>query len=112
MASMSKHHQELTNGVGKCSVPMWMGGCPAGFCDKLAYGNRPECKTYYNYAAGEYQRFDLKYNGYVPGLACESHGGPPPRHQGDPCIYCDTPHDDVPRGPCSRSAVSTQKDPS
>lgn len=112
MASMSKHHQELTNGVGKCSVPMWMGGCPAGFCDKPAYGTRPECKTYYNYAAGEYQRFDLKYNGYVPGLACQGHGGPPPRHQGDPCIYCDTPHDDVPRGPCSRSAVSTPGEPS
>ena len=38
MASTSKHHHELTNGVGKCSVPMWMGGFPAGFCDKPAYG--------------------------------------------------------------------------
>jgi len=29
-----------------------------------------------NYAAGEMQREDLRYNGYVPGLACPKHGGP------------------------------------
>lgn len=22
-------------------------------------------------------------------------------HVGDPCFYCDTPHDDVPVGPCA-----------
>lgn len=76
MSSTSKYHHELTNGEGKCSVPMWMNGCPAGFCDKPAYGERPPCGTYWNHAAGERQRFDLKYDGYVPGLACEGHGGP------------------------------------
>jgi hypothetical protein len=76
MTSTSKTHHELTDGVGKCSVPMWSMGCPAGFCDKPAYGNRPHCETFYNYAAGEMQRYDHKYNGYVPGLACEGHGGP------------------------------------
>jgi hypothetical protein len=100
MASTSKHHHELTNGVGKCSVPMWMGGCPAGFCDKPAYGKPPECKMFYNYAAGERQRLDGRYNGYVPGLACPSHGGPEPTHFGDPCVHCDAPHDDVAPGPC------------
>lgn len=79
MANMSKHHRELTNGVGKCSVPMWMGGCPAGFCDKPAFGHRPEPKrgeTFRDVYTGETVRMDGKYNGYVPGLACPAHGGP------------------------------------
>jgi len=62
MAKCSKHHEELTDGEGKCSVPMWMGGLPAGFCDEPAYG-KPE------------GRFNA-YDGYVPSLACFSHGGP------------------------------------
>lgn len=63
MAQCSKHHKELDkNGEGKCSVPMWMNGVPAGFCDDIAYG--------------ELQRFDGKYSGYVPYLACPAHGGP------------------------------------
>lgn len=62
MAVCNKHHLELdANGVGKCSVPMWGGGCPAGFCDEPAYG-RPLP--------------DNGYDGYVPGLACPGHGGP------------------------------------
>lgn len=100
MSQTSKHHHQLTNGVGKCSVPMFQGGCPSGFCDKPAYGERPKCETFFNHAAGERQRLDLRYNGYVPGLACEDHGGPAPTHFGDPCIRCDTPHDAVAVGPC------------
>lgn len=76
MARLSKHHEELTNCVGKCSVPMWMHGCPAGFCDAPAYGKRPEGKQYRNACTGEMMRFDGKYNGYVSGLACPAHGGP------------------------------------
>lgn len=105
MARASKHHHELTNGVGKCSVPMWQMGCPSGFCDAPAYGKRPPGREFRNAWTGELIRMDGKYNGFVPGLACEGHGGPPPRHLGDPCMYCDTPHDDVPIGPCSRAAV-------
>lgn len=105
MSSTQKHHHELTDGVGKCSVPMWMGGCPAGFCDAPAYGERPASKMYRNGWTGEMMRMDGRYNGYVPGLACEGHGGPKmPLHQGDPCIHCDTPHDDVPVGPCRGKA--------
>lgn len=100
MASTLKHHHELMNGVGKCSVPMWVGGCPSGFCDEPAYGERPRCEEFSNYAAGRRVRVDGKYNGYIPGLACQAHGGPPPRHFGDPCAYCGTPHDDVKPGPC------------
>lgn len=63
MASLWTHHQELTDGEGKCSVPMWAGGCPAGFCDASAYGNQ---------TADGKQRYD----GYVMALACYRHGGP------------------------------------
>lgn len=77
MASTSKHHHELTNGVGKCSVPMWSGyGSPDGFCDAPAYGKRPPGEQWRNAWSGEMMRFDGKYNGYVPGLACPNHGGP------------------------------------
>lgn len=65
MSQISKCHRELTNGVGKCSVPMWMNGLPAGFCDAPAYGEQT--------AAGKHA-----YSGYVPALACPRHGGPPP----------------------------------
>ena len=96
----SRYHHELTNGVGKCSVPMWQMGMEC-FCDAPAYGKRPPCREYFNHGAGEWQRLDLKYNGYVPGLACEAHGGPAPTHFGDPCVHCGIPHDEVPVGPCS-----------
>jgi hypothetical protein len=76
MSVMSKHHQELTNGVGKCSVPMWSDGCPSGFCDEPAYGFRPDCETFRDAYTGEVKRLDGRYNGYVPGLACPKHGGP------------------------------------
>lgn len=100
MARTLKHHHELTNGVGKCSVPMWSMGYPAGFCDLPAYGKRPDGQQFRVAWSGELKRFDGKYNGYVPGLACVAHGGPEPRHFGDPCIHCGIPHDDVPIGPC------------
>ncbi len=76
MARTSEHHKKLNEqGEGKCSVPMWMNGCPAGFCDEPAYGERPEGETFRN-RSGEIRRLDGKYDGYVPGLACPGHGGP------------------------------------
>ena len=76
MGQCSLHHMELDEtGVGKCSVPMWMGGCPAGFCDKAAYGKRPDCQRYRD-GLGHLKRMDGKYEGYIPGLACPGHGGP------------------------------------
>jgi len=51
------------NGVGKCSVPVYIYGIPAGLCELPAYGNQtPEGK--------------LRYGGYMSGLACYYHGGP------------------------------------
>lgn len=77
MAQTSKHHHELDeSGVGKCSVPMWQGGCPSGFCDEPAYGERPPCAERRDAWTGRMFRCDLKYDGYVPGLACPAHGGP------------------------------------
>lgn len=105
---MFDHHKNLTNGVGKCSVPMWMGGCPAGFCDKPAFGNYIPGPMFRDAWTGERHRFDGKYTGYVPGLACEAHGGPPALHCGDPCFYCGTPHDDVARGACPKSLAEDQ----
>jgi len=77
MSRLSPSHETLDeNGVGRCSVPMWQMGAPAGFCDKPAYGKRPECKEWRNAYTGEMIRWDRRYNGYVPGLACPVHGGP------------------------------------
>lgn len=88
MSRMSKHHEELNEqGEGKCSVPMWGGGCPAGFCDRPAYGERPECREI-RYADGSLHRTDGKYDGYVPGLACPAHGGPTYRAFMDGTAWC------------------------
>lgn len=75
MSRLSEHHQVLTNGVGKCSVPMWCHGLPAGFCDQPAYGNYVPGESYRD-ARGNVFRLDSKYIGYVPALACPAHGGP------------------------------------
>ena len=81
MACLSNWHQVLTNGVGKCSVPMWQGGCPAGFCDEPAYGPQEKNQTRY----GEYQAGmqngrwfagGVWFPGYCSALACYHHGGP------------------------------------
>lgn len=79
------HHKKLknkTNKIGKCSVPMWRMGMPAGFCDEPAFG--PQEKSQRRY--GEYgQGYDkngnwcsggIWHNGYCGGLACYNHGGP------------------------------------
>ena len=47
MLSLSEHHKCLKDGVGKCSIPMWSNGCPAGFCDKPAYGLQESGQTRY-----------------------------------------------------------------
>jgi hypothetical protein len=87
MASMSKHHQELNeHGEGKCSVPMWCGGGPAGFCDRPAFGERPPCREFWN--GNTMQRTDGRYDGYVPGLACPAHGGPGQRTFMDGNAWC------------------------
>lgn len=74
---MTRHHEELTNGVGRCSVPMFVyPGTPAGFCDRPAHGVRPPGEEWRDAWTGEMKRLDGRYNGHVPGLACPAHGGP------------------------------------
>jgi len=76
MAICSQHHKELDkNGEGKCSVPMWINGCPAGFCDEPAYGFPIPYETMRSWD-GQDIRLDGGYTGYVPYLACPAHGGP------------------------------------
>jgi len=88
MATMSSRHKELDEqGIGKCSVPMWMNGMPAGFCDEPAYGEPPPCRRYRTYW-GELRREDGRYSGYVPALACPRHGGPDSRVYRDGNAWC------------------------
>lgn len=72
----SEHHHKLSEGRGKCSVPMYnaFGEC---FCDKDAFGERPEGTRIKDAYTGRTFRLDGRYDGYVPGLACTDHGGPP-----------------------------------
>ncbi len=88
MRSSPCHHQLNELGEGKCSVPMWMDGMPAGFCDQPAYGKPPPCKMYRDGYTGELRRMDGRYNGYVPGLACPGHGGPEVRTFMDGNKWC------------------------
>ena len=85
MSTMSSHHETLTDGVGKCSKPMWFGyGGDAGFCDEPAYGRQePGQRRSGEWGAGwENGRW---YSGgvftakFCPGLACYAHGGPKER---------------------------------
>jgi len=89
MATTSKHHHELdAMGFGKCSVPMWSGGCPDGFCDKPAFGKRPDGQRLRDPYTGQLFRLDGRYDGYVPGLACVGHGGPDTRVYMDGDKWC------------------------
>ena len=73
MARLSRHHEVLTDGIGKCSVPVWIGGCPAGFCDEPAYGKQEEGQMRHG---GWYRTPRVWFPGYCAGLACYAHGGP------------------------------------
>lgn len=60
--------------AGRCSVPMWMGGLPAGCCGEDAYGLQIEGQEVR--MGREVRRIDGKFNGYAGGLACPRHAGP------------------------------------
>ncbi|MEX2986860.1 hypothetical protein [Serratia fonticola] len=76
MSTLSEHHKKLNaEGVGKCSVPMWGIGSPAGFCDQPAYGE-PLPREYVENSFGQRRYLTPGYDGYVPRLACPCHGGP------------------------------------
>lgn len=74
--TLCNHHQELdASGRGKCSVPMWRMGLPAGFCDAEAYG---ECPL----------QTQKQRDFYIPALACPTHGGPASRVFKDGNKWC------------------------
>lgn len=59
MFVLDECHKSLdNNGKGKCSVVVHIGGYPAGFCNKTAYG------------------LPLTGEHFCNGLACPQHGGP------------------------------------
>jgi len=87
MATLSKHHSELNErGEGKCSVPMWSSGCPSGFCDEPAYSRHKGGQYFERHG----RRFYLNgaFDGYVPALACVSHGGKTKEEVLNLCQYC------------------------
>ena len=89
MSRLLDHHKTLDSlGQGKCSVPTWLCGCPAGFCDEPAYGEPPKCARVRSAYSGEMRRLDNRYNGYVPALACPGHGGPKVRVFKDGNAWC------------------------
>lgn len=64
---------------GKCRVPMWMAGVPAGFCDEHGFG--PQLPL-------EVLSHDRGWNDspYCHGPCCPKHGGP---KAGDPILFTD-----------------------
>lgn len=72
MSTICDHHKPKAGVTGKCSVPLFSGGGPDGFCDRDAYGQQftdlaPVMAPQY----GPNNRMP-----YAPGLACSHHGGP------------------------------------
>lgn len=57
---------------GKCCVPMWMGGGPAGFCAEEAFG--PQYPR--QYLAHQNPRYLSDHPAYCFGPCCPVHGGP------------------------------------
>ena len=88
MSSCSEHHKKLDEfGIGKCSVPMWIGGLPAGFCDEPAYGEAIPPKRVFRWGGDRFD-YEGRYEGYVPYLACPGHGGPRVRTFMDGNTWC------------------------
>lgn len=66
---------------GKCRVPLWMMGCPAGFCGDEAFG--PQLPQEVLRDQRGWQRGDAPY---CFGPCCPVHGGP---KKGDPILFQD-----------------------
>lgn len=67
---------------GKCRVPMWTGGGPAGFCDKTAFGPQLPREV----LAERNSRYLLDRPAYCFGPCCPDHGGPA---EGAPIVFQD-----------------------
>jgi len=69
-------------GASTCRVPMWMGGAPAGFCGKPAYGEQYPREV----LADRDGRYLFDHPAYCHGPCCPMHGGPQAH---EPRIYQD-----------------------
>lgn len=88
MSSIQEHHKSLDkHGMGRCSVPMWSVGVPAGFCDKPAYGKQCNVERI-RLPDGRLITVDGSYEGFAPALACPVHGGPRSRVYRDGNKWC------------------------
>lgn len=87
--NMSDHHMKLDElGQGRCSVPMWSGGCPAGFCDRPAFGVEAKEPLYRDAWTGVQRTMSGREPSNAPGLACAIHGGPSVRLFKDGSAWC------------------------
>lgn len=74
MAQTSEWMKKTFHGI--CSVPMWRGGFPDGFCGKPAFGPYIDGPKFRDAYTGRTARLDGKFDGFVPNLACPCHSGP------------------------------------
>lgn len=66
---------------GKCRVPMWMMGCPAGHCDEQAFGPQLPRRVLQHVRGWWHDKLP-----YCFGPCCPKHGGP---REGDPILFQD-----------------------
>lgn len=67
---------------GKCRVPMWMAGSPAGFCGEEAFGPQLPREV----LARKDGRYLFDRPAYCHGPCCPNHGGPA---KGEPIVFQD-----------------------
>lgn len=78
-AACALEHDDAAHGAisGQCSVPMFSEyGCPAGFCDRPAWGKVLPQQYYCDAWTGEERTGTGRLRSYATGLACHAHGGP------------------------------------
>lgn len=77
---MSDHHVAKCGVEGKCSVPMFSGYGPDGFCDRPAWGEQYDFDSGHADPSwlrpGQWAGGGGRRRPYAPGLCCDWHGGP------------------------------------
>lgn len=66
---------------GKCQVPMWMAGCPAGHCGEPANGRQLPLEVLWNQRGWPNDQVPYSF-----GPCCPKHGGP---RDGEPILFVD-----------------------
>lgn len=67
MSRLAEHHMPKAGVIGKCSVALFNGAGPAGFCDRDAYGQQ--------YTGSLSQFFGNNRAPLAMGYCCKIHGG-------------------------------------